>query len=93
MKSNICRNLALEAQRYQLGDQKVPFGYQYEPLEDALGTQDHQNGALGASFGRQWSQIGALWGHLETILALKIYTLAALGSTLGAHQTRCTRFG
>ena len=93
MKSNILQNLALEAQGYQLGGQKVPFGYQNGPLEDTLGTQDPQNGALGVSFGRQWSQIGALWGHLETIMVVKIDTSVALGSTLGAHQARCTRFG
>ena len=89
-RSKISRNLALESQGHQHGGQKAPFGYQNEPLEDTLGTQDPQNGALGASFGRQWSQIGALWGHLETILAVKIDTLAALGSTLGAHQAQCT---
>ena len=92
-RSKILRNLALEAQGYQLGGQKAPLGYQNGPLEDTLGTQNPQNGALWASFGRQWSQIGALWGHLETIMVVKIYTSVALGSTLGAHQARCTRFG
>ena len=93
MKSKICRNQVLEAQGYQLGGQKVPFRYQNEPLEDTLGTQDPQNGALGVSVGRQWSQIGARWGHLETIMVVKIDTSVALGSTLGAHQARCTRLG
>ena len=36
MKSNIWWNLALEAQGYKLGGQKVPFGYQNDPLEDTL---------------------------------------------------------
>ena len=93
MKSNICRNLALEAQGYQLGGQKVPFGHQNEALEDTLGTQDPQNGALGVSFGRQCSQIGTLWDHLEIIMVMKIDTSVALGSTLGAHQISCIHVG
>ena len=92
MTSNISQNLALEAQGYQLGGQKVPFGCQNGPLEDTLATQDPQNGTLRVSFGSQWFQIGALWGHLETIMVVKIDTSVALGSTLGAHQARCTRF-
>ena len=92
MKSNICRNLALEAQGYQLGGQKVPFGCQNGPLEDTLATQDPRNKALGGSFGRQWSQIGAQWDHLETTMVVKIDTSVALGSNLGALQARCTRF-
>ena len=85
MKSKIWRNLALEAQGYQLDCQN-------EPLEDTLGTQDLQNGALGVSFGRQWSHIGTLWGHLETTMAVEINTSVALGSNLGAQQAQCTRF-
>ena len=93
MTSKISQNLALEAQGYQLGGQKVPFGYQNGSREETLGTHNPQNGALGVSFGRQWFQIGALWGHLETTMVVKIDTSVALGSTLGAHQARCTRFG
>ena len=86
MTSNISQNLALEAQGYQLGGQKVPYGCQNGPLEDTLATQDPRNKALRVSFGRQWSQIGALWDHLETIMVVKIDTSVDLGSTLGLHQ-------
>ena len=93
MTSNISQNLALEAQGYQLGGQKVPFGCQNGPLEDTLATQDPQHGTLQGSFGRQWFQIGALWGHLETIMVVKTDTSVDLGSTLGLHQARCIGVG
>ena len=90
MKSKTLRNLALDAQRYHLEGQKVPFGCQNGPREDTLGTQNHQNEALGMPFGRQWARIRTLRGHLGTIMAAKIHISVALGSTLGAHQAHCT---
>ena len=80
----------MDAQGYHLEGQKVPFVYQHRPREDTLGTQAHQNEALGMPFGHQWARIRTLRGHLGTIMAATIYISVALGSTLGAHQAYCT---